>query len=101
MKVVNPNNSNHSIVLIPRLYAYTSLQMELYNEFTQAKEIITITHSLVDGLLTINFTKAFQEGQTFQIKVTDNAEVVYRGKLLATSQDTQTFKASKDLYYHE
>jgi len=101
MKIVNPNNSNHSIVLIPRQYAYSSLQMELYNEFTQVKEIVAITHLLEDGLLTINFSKSFQEGQTFQIKITDNNEVAYRGKLLATSQDTQTFKASKDLYYHE
>ena len=72
MKIVNPNNSNHSIVLIPRQYAYSSLQMELYNEFTQVKEIVAITHLLEDGLLTINFSKSFQEGQTFQIKITDN-----------------------------
>ena len=37
----------------------------------------------------------------FQIKITEESEVLYRGKLLVTTQATQTFKASNELYYYE
>ena len=101
MKVVNPIDSSHQIVIIPRQYTYTILVLELYNEETQVKEIVTNTFSTLDGLLTINFDYNFIDGQKFQIKITEDSEVLYRGKLIVTTQNTQTFKASNELYYYE
>lgn len=101
MKVVNPIDSSHQIVIIPRQYTYTILVLELYNEETQVKEIVANTFSTLDGLLTIGFDYNFIDGQKFQIKITEDSEVLYRGKLIVTTQNTQTFKASKDLYYYE
>ena len=101
MKIVNPNNTSHLIVIIPRDYNYTTLVLNLYNEETQVNEIVDNEFMTVNGLLSIGFDYDFIEGQKFQIKITDNEVVIYRGKLIATSQDPQTFKASKDLYYYE
>lgn len=101
MKVVNPANTSHEIVIIPRQYTYTDLVLELYNEETQLSEIVTNTFSTEDGLLTVGFDYDFIDGQKFQIKITEESEVLYRGKLIATTQSTQTFKASNELYYYE
>ena len=101
MKVVNPNNTSHEIIIIPRQYTYTDLVLELYNEETQESETVTNTFQTVDGLLTIGFDYDFIDGQKFQIKITEDSDVLYRGKLFVTTQNTQTFKASNNLYYYE
>ena len=95
MKVVNPANTNHTIIIIPRYYSYGSIVVSFNNE------TITSTHVLNDGLLSVNFNYDFVEGDKFKIKIKDSGEVLYNGMLIATSQDPQTFKASKDLYYYE
>lgn len=96
MNVINPNNTTHEIKIIPRFNPSGDLIFELDNE-----QIIYNTYYFVDGYLKLNFELDILEGQKFQIKITENNEVVYRGKLMATSQNTQTFKALKDLYYYE
>ena len=96
MNVVNPNNTNHNLKIIPRFYPSGDLVFELDND-----QIIDNTYYFDGGYIYLTFELDILEGQKFQIKITENNEVVYRGKLIATSQDTQTFKASKDLYYYE
>ena len=95
MKIVNSANSNHDIILIPRYYSYENIVLSFNNE------TITCTHALNDGLLSVNFDYNFVEGDKFKIKIKDSGEVLYSGMIFATSQDTQTFKASNELYYYE
>ena len=95
MKIVNPSNSNHDVILIPRYYSYENIVLSFNNE------TITCTHALNDGLLSVNFDYNFVEGDKFKIKIKDSGEVLYSGMIFATSQDTQTFKASNELYYYE
>jgi hypothetical protein len=95
MKIVNTANTNHDIIIIPRYYSYENIVLSFNNE------TITCTHSLSDGLLSINFDYDFVEGDKFKIKIKDSGEVLYSGMIFATSQDTQTFKASNELYYYE
>lgn len=95
MKIVNPSNANHTIILIPRYYSYGNIVVSFNNE------TITSTYNLEDGLLSVNFNYDFVEGDKFKIKIKDSGEVLYNGMIFATSQDPQTFKASKDLYYYE
>lgn len=95
MKVVNPSNANHTIIIIPRYYSYGSIVVSFNND------TITSTYNLEDGLLSVNFNYNFVEGDKFKIKIKDSGEVLYNGMIFATSQDPQTFKASKDLYYYE
>lgn len=101
MKLVNPIDTSHLIAIIPRQYSYTDLVLELYNEETQVSEIVDNTFSTLDGLLTIAFDYDFIDGQKFQIKITEDTEVIYRGKMFVTTQSPQTFKASNELYYYE
>ena len=101
MNIVNPNNTSHDIKIIPRFGTPFEVVFELYNEQTQLTETIVNTFTFSDGYLTILFNYDFIDGQKFQIKLIDDITVIYRGKLMATTQTPQTFKASKDLYYYE
>lgn len=101
MNIVNPIDTTHELKIIPRFGLPTEVVFSLYNEETQTTETITNTFSFLDGYLTVLFDYDFIDGQKFQIKLTDTSLVIYRGKLMATTQTPQTFKASKDLYYYE
>ena len=95
MKIVNPSNSNHDIIIIPRYYSYENIVLSFNNE------TIDCYYTTNDGLLIVNFDYDFVEGDKFKIKIKDSGEVLYSGMIFATSQDTQTFKASNELYYYE
>lgn len=100
MKVVNPNNTTHEIKIIPRINPMGILIFELYNEQKKEKFLPIFTGLFEDGYLTLTFDFTFTENQTFQIKIYNDI-VYYRGKLIATSQNTQNFKASNENYYYE
>ena len=101
MKIVDPTDASHIILIIPRDYDYSTLVLQLYNEDSQVTSTVANTSSTLDGLLTVNFDYSFTEGQKFQIKITASGEVIYRGKLIATAQDPQSYKATNQLYYYE
>lgn len=101
MKVVLPIDTTHLIALIPRYYTSDALVLELYNEVKQTKEIVPCIYIIQNGLMTITFDYNFIENDKFTIKISDSNGVIYRDKLIATSQTTQDFKSTKDLYYYE
>ena len=100
MKVVNPNDTSHTLVLIPRYYPTDSITMSLFNETTQTSENVENEYGITDGNLFIGFTYTFTENQKFQIKLTDALGVVYRGKVIATSQEPQEYKLTHNAYYY-
>lgn len=103
MKILNPIDTEHEIVLIPRFYVSGDVVLELTDETT--KEIImhTLTPITIDGFMYINFTETFINNQKFQIKITENNEIVFRGILFVTDQssDTQNYKISKGVFTYE
>ena len=101
MIVINPNNTVHLIKLIPRFYPTESIVFNLFNEALQTSENLDNEYMTVNGITSIGFDLECIEGAKYQIKITESDEVVFRGKLFVTSQNTETFKASKDLYYYE
>ena len=101
MKVVNPNDGSHTIQLIPRFYPFNSLVLELKDEQTKIAVIVTNTYIVSDGVMTINFDFDFTNKEKFEIKITENDNVVYRGKIIATTQESQDYKLTKDLYFYE
>lgn len=101
MKVVNPNNTNHDIKLISRVYPVDALDLLLYNESTQIETSVVNTYILQDGFLYLNFDFNFVEGDKFQIKILENTNVIYRGKLIATAEETQTYLNDNNEYYYE
>lgn len=101
MNVVKPINTAHQLKVIPRFYPMGLLIFSLYNEETKINEVIENLYIIENGYLILSFNYTFIEGQKFQIEIKENENVVYRGKLMATSQNTQNYKASNELYYYE
>lgn len=100
MKIVSPNDTNHTISLIPRYYPTDAVVFTLYNESTKENTVIDNVYTIDNGVFTIYFDYNFENKDKFQIKIEDN-NIVYRGKLLVTNQETQEYKLTKDLYYYE
>ena len=101
MKVVDPNNTTHTIKLIPRFYGITSIDLSLYNEATQETTSVTDVYSFTSGVATIIFDFTFEENDKYQFKLVDGSTVIYRGKLIATSQEPQQYKLDNGLYTYE
>lgn len=99
MKVVDPNNTTHNIRLIPRAYL-EPIVLELYNEVTQVETVVPNMAIVSDGILSISFGFTFSEGDKYQIKLSNGTEILYRGKLFATTQQPQQYKMTEGLYYY-
>lgn len=98
MKIVLPTDTAHTLVLIPRFYVIDSIIFELTNEANNEKEIITHTYNIVDGVMSLYFDYTFTEKQRFAFKLSNEDGVIFRGKILCTSQETQDYKQTFELY---
>lgn len=92
MKILNSNQTNHDLTFIPRFTPDENLVFSLKNEVTKVVVDIPFLIIFVNGLCTINFDFTFAEKSNYQIKFTQNDEVVYRGKLFITSQPLQDYE---------
>ena len=100
MKVVAVGSAN-TISLVPRFYPTTALVVSLYNEADRATATPANTYAILNGYLSITFTYTFVAKDKFQIKVTEGTNVVYRGKIIATDQETQDYKITDGIYIYE
>ena len=124
MKRLDPNLTSHTITLVPRfddidftcnlllqdsqdlllqngntlLLNAECLPIYIYNEGTRVEDLVDSQPSYVDGKLQVEFDYTVAEGETFQIKIVNGTEIVYRGKLIATEQETQDYQITKDHY---
>lgn len=101
MIVIIPTTTSHSISFIGRYVPTTTCTLLLYNEATKVETNVLNTFATVNGITTVNFTFTFAESDKYQVKVSDSSGVIFRGKLIATAQNPQNFKQTKDLYYYE
>jgi hypothetical protein len=95
-KIVNPTQATHVIQVQGRFRTNEALTLYLTNELTRLTiltECIFVKLSNDRTQLTFDFT--FKEGQRFSVLIKEELLVYYRGKLLATSQDTQEFKTTE------
>ena len=99
MNIVNPTTLLHKIIIIPRYYPTGNVKFLLYNETTQLTDIVTVDYNVIDGKMFIDFDYDFIENQSFKVKITENDNVVYRGKLFVTSQEPQSYKITQNVYY--
>ena len=79
MKVVNPNETNHTIELIPRSYQ-EDVVLDLYNEATRVETTVANISSFLDGIFSISFDFTFAENDKYQIKISKDKEILYSGK---------------------
>jgi hypothetical protein len=100
MNVVNPQDTDHQIDFIPRFYPSDEIVINLFNEGKQTTETIENTYTITDGQMIVAFEYDFIEGERFQIKITEGVNVVYRGRLFATTQDPQNYNPTANAYYY-
>lgn len=108
MKVISPTDTTHNIKLIPRFYEIgANLTMNLYDESARVNQDVNITtFTVVDRFVNVTFTDTefddldFYENGKYQIRITDvdSSEILYRGKMIATTQIPQDYKLSNNLY---
>ena len=101
MIVINPNNTSHTINFVPRFYPTLAVTFELYNEGTKGVVTLDNIYVVANGIMSMTFDLVCKENEKYQIKLTTDGEILFRGKITATSQTPQDFKATKDLYYYE
>ncbi len=98
--VINPDNTTHTLKVIPRFYPNLDITVYLYNEATQVTETPSNTYNITNGKLNVTFDFTFVNKDRHQIKISEGEKVVYRGKLVTTNQDPQDFKLTDGLYYY-
>ena len=102
MKVVNPNVRIKTISLIPRFKDVENFDLLLINETTKEETTFFIdNYSYQNGILLFGFDFAMSEGDKYEFKLSILNEVLYRGKIFATTQEPQDFDLTKDLYIYE
>ena len=103
MKVINPNDATHSVSIIPRFNDTTTVTMLITDEATKTEVLATsFTYVLTNGIGVAAFDNTLVEKSKYSFKLLDNGtEIIYRGKMLATTQETQDYKLTTDLYFYE
>jgi len=99
MKVVNPNNTTHTIQIIPRYYDFGTTVLTLTSLGTSTN--VTHTATTTNGITEIEFDFDFTERDKYEIKLTEGTEIVYRGQLFATEQETQDFNITVNYISYE
>jgi hypothetical protein len=87
----------HTIKIPYRNYA-ANVNLVLWNEIKEVETIIPIVVVSEPGLMVLNFSHAFLDGDSYEVKVLDQIDnkLVWRGKLLATIQtDLENYKLHK------
>lgn len=98
MKIVNQNNTTHNIKFVPRYYPTGIINVHLYNESSGEFFVENCIYSVLDGYLFLTFDFNFINKDRFSFKVMENNNVVYRGKIFSTIEETQNYKQSTYLY---
>lgn len=100
MKVLNPFNVIHEIVIVPRYYTNSNVNLVLKDELTSEVLNYTVTPITIDGYMYLNFEESLINNTNYQLTINEGLEVVYRGKIFVTNQtnDTQNYKITKDTF---
>lgn len=100
MNVINPNSASHQLRVIPRFYPDGSVSMLLKDEFTKTETTIVIDPVIADGYMFLTFNHTFENNSNYRVTISKDGEVVYRGKIFATTQwdDTQNYKITNDAF---
>jgi len=109
MKVFDINIQEHTIILIPRFYPTSTINVNVYKEGSNTvynKNLSPENYIINNGYLSFilnesNFIELLCNNCKYEIKITENDNVVYRGKAISTNQNTEDYKLTKDVYIYE
>ena len=102
MIIVNPNDTEHTISIVPRYFSENTNDLIIVDNFNALSHSVPNSHTESEGKLLITFPFNFREESRYDIKYIDDVtnEVVYRGQLIATTQISQDYKLTKDKFYY-
>jgi hypothetical protein len=99
--IVNPNLTTHTIKLVPRFSTSNVLTLTVTDSTLGTSTDLTTTYTTGgDYKLALTFDYTFTAESSYQLKLTDSVtnEIVYRGLVLATTQNSQTYKLTDNRY---
>ena len=99
--IVNPNLTTHTIKLVPRFSTSNVLTLTVTDSTLGTSTDLTTTYTTGgDYKLALTFEYTFTNESSYQLNLTDSVtnEIVYRGLVLATTQNSQTYKLTDNLY---
>lgn len=100
MNVVNPNNTTHTLTLIPRFYVSGKVVLLVYKESTQVETDVENFYLIDKGYLSITFDFNFEDRDKYQYKLVSDNEVIYRGLIFATSEEKENYLTDNNTYTH-
>jgi len=101
MRVLNSGTADYEIKFIPRVYSLDNTVLELTNIAT--KVVTTVTHAIAgdDGLLSLQFTATFVEGERYKLDLYNPTDTLFMCNVLITNQETQEYNVSKNFIQYE
>ena len=101
--IINPNNTEHTISFVPRYYPSGTIYFKLVD--SASDYVLDDTESVysisTDGKIEFTIYADVISETRYQLTIEEEAssEVLYRGIVIATSQDTQEYQLTNDKYY--
>ena len=98
MKILDPINTTHSIILQPRVEPTTMLVLELTNKVS--KEVLEVENTYIYdmGVLSITFDLSVLESEQYSIELRQFGKVIFRDLIFCTSQDSQNYKLTENKF---
>lgn len=98
MKALSPDNTTHEISLIPRFYPAGAVVFSITKEGYNVTETVANSYSITNGVMTVTVDYTVTEGDRYSIKITEGSNVVYRGNIISTEQETQSYTQNYLVY---
>ena len=78
------------------------LSVVITDSFKDVSNSLGNTFEVLNGKLIITFDYDFRSESRYDVAVTyiNTSEVIYRGAMVATTQETQEYKLTNDKYYY-
>jgi len=99
--IVDPDVNEHLIRLTPRYYPCHKLNLVIKDTANNTVTELTPTYFLGSGYkLNVSFSFLFNDETKYKITLLDTStnEIVYKGLVLATTQVSQDYKLTNNIY---
>ena len=97
---VNTNDTTHEILLTPRYFPCNIIEVHIKDSFKGIDTVLECNYQERNSLLVVSFDYNFEDEHNYQIKITDanTQDLVYRGEVLSTTQNTQEYSSTTNRY---
>lgn len=90
MHLLNSDETTHTLKFISRIDNPEDITLELKNEFTGEKNILTAEYSFLNGISFLTFNFEFKDQEKKELTIKSAQDVIYRGLFFAEKTQTNT-----------